>query len=189
MIEQLTSRLRQCRSLNAAIETILDDTVALHGAEYGDIQLRCGKLLLIVAQRNLTSEFLVTFRQVRPTDGSACGRAMRTRSTIVIEDVETDQEFAPYREAARKAKYRGVQTTPLCTKRGRFLGAVSTLFVNPHVPTAIELHTLEQYGRIAADYLLELAGTLDLEEEARRLNGALYAGLAETGSSASSPSN
>jgi hypothetical protein len=99
---------------------------------------------------------------------------MRARSTIVIEDVEADREYTRFRAAARKARYRGVQTTPLRTKRGRILGAVSTLFVNPHRPTKIELSTLDRYSQIAADHLNDLLGERDLKDEARRLHKVLY---------------
>ena len=104
MIDQLMARLRLCRTFDGAIESILDDTVALHGAEYGDLQLRDGNALLIVAQRNLPKEFLETFRKVRPEHGSACARALATRTTVVIRDVEQDPEYASFREAARQAR-------------------------------------------------------------------------------------
>ena len=77
MTDQLMGRLRRCRTFHDAIQTILNDTVALHGAEYGDLQLRDGGTLLIVAQRNLGPEFLKTFREVTIAEGSACGRALR----------------------------------------------------------------------------------------------------------------
>ena len=58
MLEQMTQRLQAQRSFEAAIETLLNDVVALHGAEYGDLQLLAGDDLVIVAQRGLTPAFL-----------------------------------------------------------------------------------------------------------------------------------
>jgi|SRR3569833_1037634 len=174
MTDQLMGRLRRCRAFHEAVQTILNDTVALHGAEYGDLQLLDGDTLLIVAQRNLTPEFLKTFREVTVAEASACGRALGACATVVVEDVEKDSEYADFREAARQARYRSVQTTPLCTSGGRIIGMVSTLFVNPHLPTKIELATLDKYSVAAADYLFELLDGKELGSEARRMNKLIY---------------
>ena len=177
MTVQLMDRLRQCRTFDGAIETILNDTIALHGAEYGDLQLRRGDALLIVAQRNLPRDFLEIFRRVKPEEGSACARALRSGKTAVIEDVEQDSEYAPFLDAARKARYRSVQSTPLRTNDGVLVGVVSTLFVNPRIPTKIELSTLENYSTAAADYLLDLLDGRPIGVEARRMSDALYSVL------------
>src|SRR6266550_2482931 len=54
------------------------------------------------AQRGFEQDVLQYFRNVRDT-GAACGRAMKLRSRVIIEDVETDLEFAPHRHIAASA--------------------------------------------------------------------------------------
>jgi hypothetical protein len=49
MLEQMEHRLRASRTFEAVVNTILDDVMALHGAEYGDLQLCCGGDVIIVA--------------------------------------------------------------------------------------------------------------------------------------------
>ena len=57
MLEQMRGRLRAKKTFETAIEGILDDVVALHGAEFGDVQLPIGNELVIVAQRGLRPNF------------------------------------------------------------------------------------------------------------------------------------
>jgi len=175
MLEQMTQRLQAQRSFEAAIETLLNDVVALHGAEYGDLQLLVGDDLVVVAHRGLTAPFLRAFRRISKADGCACGRALREGRTVVVADVTKDPDYAAFRGEAAAAGYRAVQSTPLTTSRGRVLGMVSTHFANVHEPTPIELDTLRRYSRIAADYLEELVGADRLAAQARRMHAALYA--------------
>src|SRR5215813_12439060 len=82
MLEQMTHRLLSQRTFEAAAETLLNDVVALHGAEYGDLQLMIGNELVVVAQRGLSAAFLQAFRRVRRDDGCACGRVLGMVSTM-----------------------------------------------------------------------------------------------------------
>src|SRR5215831_19375628 len=162
MLEQMAQRLQAQRSFDGALETLLNDVVALHGAEYGDLQLLVDDHLVVVAQRGLSASFLRAFRRVDRADGSSCGRALRAGRTIVVADVMTDPDYATFRREAEVAGYRSVQSTPITTSRGRVLGMVSTLFANVHEPTPIELDTLTRYSRVAADYLEALLGAAPL---------------------------
>ncbi len=175
MLEQMTQRLQAQRSFEDAVETLLNDVVALHGAEYGDLQLMVGDDLAVVAQRGLSAKFLHAFRRVGKADGCACGRALQTGRTVVVPDVMTDPGYAAFRAEAKAAGYRAVQSTPIRTSRGRVLGMVSTLFANTHEPTPIELDTLARYCRVAADYLETLLGGETLAARAQRMHAALYA--------------
>ena len=58
MLLPLSKRLYAARTFEEAIDTILDDTIALLGAEYGNVQLPIGDALAIVAQRGLSARFL-----------------------------------------------------------------------------------------------------------------------------------
>src|SRR5712672_3592600 len=158
MLKQMTARLHCAPDLESAVEIILDDVIALHGAEYGDIQLCAGDELVLVAQRGLSEEFVRVFQRVRPIGGCACARAMRNGSSVIIYDVEQDEEYAPFRAIARQANYRSVQTTPLMASGGMLLGMVSTLFRHPHQPTPIEMSTINSYAQIAASALRQKLG-------------------------------
>jgi GAF domain-containing protein len=162
-------------TFETAIGVILDDVIALHGAEFGDFQLPVQDELVIVAQRGLTRPFLDAFRRVKQIDGCACGRALRTGKPVVVRDVRQDKAYKAFRPIAKAAGYRSVQSTPLFAETGVLLGVVSTLFASPHEPTAIEMKTLEDYGVVASAYLLKLLAGKSLSEKAVEMSNRLYA--------------
>jgi GAF domain-containing protein len=175
MLSALSERLRRTDTFELAIATILDDMIALLGAEYGNVQLPIGDDLVIVAQRGLTEPFLTAFRRVKKEDGTACGRALRLRKPVVISDVETDAEFAVFVTDAKSAGFRAVQSTPFFTSDDLLLGIVSTHFANAHKPTPIELRTMQIYSTVASEHAFNLLGNLSLAAKARQMNDALYA--------------
>lgn len=174
MIDQMTGRLRSKKTFESAVQIILDDVIALHGAEFGIVQLPIGDELLIVAQRGFTKMFLDTFGRVGKNDGSISGRAMRSGAPVVIRDVLEDEGYAAFRADAVKAGYRGVQSTPLITKDRDLVGVVSTLFASPHEPTPIEMDILKAYSEIAAGYAFQFLDDKTLAAKAARMNQELY---------------
>lgn len=162
-----TSRLIAAPTLDAAIEALLDSAIELHGADFGNVQmLQPGTHTLeIAAQRGFGRLFLDTFAIVSAEDPSACGRALHSRATVLIEDVERDAEFASYRQVARAAGFRAVQSTPMISSAGQTLGVLSTHFRARHRPSAAVLHVTAIFARQAADIVLRF------REETRRRAG------------------
>jgi GAF domain-containing protein len=175
LVNQMSQRLYRQRSFEGAVNTLLQDAIALHGAELGNVQLVCGGgRLVIVAQRGFKTPFLECFRVVAPEYGCVCGRALSKKRTVVVEDTELDEEFAPYRAIARSAGFRGVVSTPLLARRHFLIGVVSTHFVNVHVPTRIELEAIQSYAVIAADYLQYLLHDERVQSKASSMSRRLY---------------
>jgi signal transduction histidine kinase/ActR/RegA family two-component response regulator len=110
-------------------------------------------VLHIRAHRGFRPDFLDFFREVSAADDSAAGRALRSGKRIVIEDVDADPEYAPYRAIAATAGYRAVQSTPLVGRDGRPLGMLSTHFRSVHRSDEQELRRLDLYARQAADFI------------------------------------
>lgn len=177
MLRHMARRLVQNRVFEKVIQTILDDAIALLGAEYGNIQLPIDDELAIAAQRGLSADFLRTFWRVRKDDGSACGRALRLGIPVIIPDIENDTDFAVFRRDARHAGFRAVQSTPMITKDGTLLGIVSTHFAGVHEPTPIEMNTLKAYGVIAAEYAYMVLDEsyASLATKAEQMSAELYA--------------
>jgi GAF domain-containing protein len=174
LASQMTHRLYLSRTFEEAVHTILDDVIALLGAEYGNVQLLMGDDLVIAAQRGLSADFLKTFRRVKKDDGSACGRALRLGETVIVGDVEYDPEFSAFRPDAKKAGFRSVQSTPFFSKDGNVLGMVSTHFAHAHVPTPIEMQTLKEYSAVATEHLNKLLGDVPLATKAKQMSDELY---------------
>ena len=171
-LSELSTRLWRARSLDEGLDEMLAAVIALLGADKGNVQLLndTGDTLRIVTQRGFGRDFLDFFREVSASDDSACGRALRSSQRIIVEDVEREEFFAPYRPAARAAGYRAVISSPLLGADGTSLGIISTHFRDPHRPDAQQLSRLDLYLRQATDFIqrCKLDQNLRRSEEALR---------------------
>ncbi|WP_395741744.1 PAS domain S-box protein [Prosthecobacter sp.] len=152
------ARLWQIRDLGAGLKEILASTIAMLGADFGNVQLYDAekRVLRIAVHRGFKKPFLDFFHEVSTKENAACGRALRAlraRERIIIEDVEKDAGFKPFRRVARAAGYRAVQSTPLFSQNGAPLGMISTHFRQPHRPAELELARLDFYAQAAASFI------------------------------------
>jgi PAS domain S-box-containing protein len=155
-LSELTSRLWRARTLQEGLEEILGAVIGLLGAHKGNVQLLSEgerRVLTIAAQQGFAQEFLDFFREVSAADDSACGRSLRSGARVIIEDIEADPGYAPFRGVARAAGYRAVVSSPLLGFDGASLGAISTHFRAAHRPSEQELQRLDLYLRQAADFI------------------------------------
>lgn len=164
--------------LRTALYEILDATILLMEGDLGSIQLYdpAGKTLEIVAQRGFPEGFSDVLGKMSIEDDTAGARALRTRSRVVIRDVNSDSAYAPYRKAAALAGFRAVQATPLLGRDGEFLGALLTHLRAPRDFSTRELRVLDLYSRQAADAIVRARVEHDLSNARRRLDAALIAG-------------
>jgi PAS domain S-box-containing protein len=153
-LHNFTSRLLATSELQSVLQEVLNESMALQNADFGNVQLidpRTGALE-IVAQKGFQEEFLTHFRSVQEAD-SACGRALQQGQRVIIEDVVTDEAFAPHRQVAASAGFRAVQSTPLFSRNGEPLGMLSTHFRAAHRPSERELRLTDLYVRQAAELI------------------------------------
>jgi PAS domain S-box-containing protein len=150
-LHDFCTRLSLAGDLQVILEQTLTAIMEMGRADFGMVQLFDRKEggLVIVAQRNFSPSFLERF-SLMPDDDCACGRAAKSRSPVIVEDVELDESFAPYRQFARAAGFRAVQSTPLISHRGVLLGVVSTQFRKPGRPSNAEMRLTELYARQAS---------------------------------------
>jgi len=153
-----TRGLREIPRLGSLFAKILEGAMTLAGADRGNVQLLdpTTRALRIAAQCGFDAEFLEYFKVV-DDGGSACGRAARARTQMVIVDVDLDAQFAAHRDIAAASGFRAVQSTPLVDETGRLLGVVSTHYPRPYSPPERDLEIMKRYaelaGRVMADHL------------------------------------
>ena len=152
-VAALTREISASHDLDHALSTALDAAIGLMQADLGNIQLYRAGVLTLAAHRNFQPDFLDRFRRVAADDDCACGRSMREGRATVIPDVTLDEAFAPFRDIAAAAGYRAVQSTPLVTTSGLFIGMVSTHFKAPHEPSDEQMTVLGLYAGAAADVI------------------------------------
>jgi len=153
-LHEFSTRSLSKAELQPLLEEVLNATIALQNADYGNIQLynQETKRLEIVAHRGFQRNFLDYFSSVNET-GAACGRALQRRDRVIIEDVLADPDFEPHRQIAASAGFRAVQSTPLFNRSGEPLGVISTHFRRPHRPSGHDLRFTDFYARLAAELI------------------------------------
>ncbi|MBO0727545.1 MAG: PAS domain S-box protein, partial [Blastocatellia bacterium] len=174
-----SARLQGALDLHTALEEILRSSIRLMRADFGDIQLYDAdrKVLWLAALHGFGESFVESFRIVDADDDTACGRAIRVGTRIVVEDVERDELYAPYCEAAAAAGYRGVQSTPLYDQEGALLGALSTHWRAPHRPSEQDFLMLDLYARQAIDFIIRARTEKELRESEERFRSYFELGL------------
>ena len=153
-LHQLSTRLQMASELQPILEEVLDATIALLGADFGNVQLYEleSHALKIVAQRGFQQEILDYFNSVHEGTAS-CGVALERRERVIVEDVLTDPSFAPHLKIVAAAGYRAVQSTPLISRDGELLGRISTHFRRPHRPSKDDLRLADLYARQVSDMI------------------------------------
>jgi PAS domain S-box-containing protein len=169
-LRDLSTRLVEAADLTKVLEEMLDATIALQRAAFGNVQLcdPASGRLEIVAQRGFSQRFLERFARVDRDQDCACGRALRQGERVIIEDVEMDGGYVPYRELAAAEGYRAVQSTPIRGRNGRPIGMLSTHFREPHRPSERELQLTDLYLRMVSE-LIYRARDADVVRTARDL--------------------
>jgi GAF domain-containing protein len=171
MPSRMVDPLVRCSDVPATLDWLLHRAIDLSQTSFGNVQLTSwtAGYLEIKAQRGFDEGFLRFFERVRIADGSACARALRDREAIVIEDIMADKEFSPCRQIVSHAGIRAVQSTPIISSSGAFLGVVSTHFAVPRRPTKIELRELQHAAQIAANALIRFeARRRSIDEQINR---------------------
>ena len=92
-IHEIGTRLLSKSSVSEVLNEILSAAIEVTEADLGNIQLLDQGSLSIVAHRGFSAEFLTFFQEVSHDTVAACGAALRGRSRVIIEDVETNELF------------------------------------------------------------------------------------------------
>lgn len=174
LLHELSTRLLEAGALPSLLDEVLRAATTIQDAEFGSIQLtdeQTGELRT-VAQLGFSRSFsLAEHDQDEWNPGG--NLALQRGERVVVEDTETDPEYAPFRKAAALAGYRSVQHTPLYSRRGEPLGVLSTYMREPRRSTERELRLMDLYARQAAEVIGTTRAQEALRESEERLRRAL----------------
>lgn len=180
-LNDLSLRLWQIADLPPGLDEMTRASMEILGADMGNLQVYDPqrRVLRIVSQRGFRAEFLEFFKEVSAEDETGCGRSLRSGQRTIIEDIDADPEYEPYRAIAARAGYRAVQSTPLISRTGKPLGMLSTHFAAPHRPSERELRQLDLYLRQGVCFFerAEAEAALRAEIEARNSAAVVQARL------------
>ena len=167
LLQPMLHRLRDASGLREQLRTALNDVVALHGAERGNLQLMdAERHLVIVEQRGLPEAFLKALGRLSLDCGSVCARAVGALETVCVPDIETDEEFAHLRAIARTVPFRSVISAPILAPGQEVVGAVSVHFANRFEPTRLELDSLAAYCGMLGALITQADSPAELRRQA-----------------------
>jgi len=139
------------------LDWVVDLALRLTNATKGNLQLfdPTSGVLHIAAQSGFKRKFLKYFECVHAGEAAACGQALKTRRRVIVEDVAQSAVFhgTPALEVLLDAEVKAVQSTPLVSRSGAFLGMISTHWASPHSPSSFDLARLDALAHAVAYWL------------------------------------
>ena len=171
-LQEISTRFVSQGNMQALLDDIVSAAIELTNSDMGNLQLVDEEgTLRIVAQRGFNKPFLDFFCAVNNESHSVCGAVLSCRKRVLVEDVTKSPIFVntPALAVQLNAGVRAVQSTPLFTRSGEFLGVLSTHFREHHLPNESQLRLLDLLVREAADFIERTRNEQKLEEYSQNL--------------------
>jgi diguanylate cyclase (GGDEF)-like protein/PAS domain S-box-containing protein len=108
-------------------------------------QLRLGAAPSLPADYNAAIDGVT----IGPAVGS-CGTAAFTGERVVAVDIQSDPQWADYRDLAARAGLRSCWSQPVFGRDHRVLGTFAIYHAHPHAPSAADIDTITTAARFAA---------------------------------------
>jgi GAF domain len=139
-----------------ALDWVVDSALRIANATKANVQVvdPASGVLRIAAQYGFEQAFLDYFDRVHEGE-AACGKALRKRARVIIEDVTESEVFegTTALEVLLDAGVRALQSTPLIGASGVTLGVLSTHWSAPRNLDKRILLQLDLLARTAANWL------------------------------------
>jgi len=169
-LQALSTRLIRHDELHLLLQEILSASTDLIGTDKGNIQLldpSSGRLRIVVHQglgRRLVEHFAEHGWE------ATCDAAMRQVERVIVEDVATEPSVQGTLglEIVLEDGIRAIQSTPLITRDGRFVGMLNNHFRVVHRPSESDLRLLDVLARQAADLIERAQAEVALRESEER---------------------
>jgi PAS domain S-box-containing protein len=172
-LQELSLQLVNQENMQALLDNILKAGVKITHADMGTLQLYQENIdaLSIVSNQGFDEAFISFFDSVNENTHSVCASAMKSKCRVIVSDVITSPIFVntPALEIQMKAGVRAVQSTPLFTRTGKFLGILSTHYRRATQPEDIDLQLLDLLVRQASDFIDNMQNEQKLQNYSKNL--------------------
>ena len=173
-LHELSVTLASIPKLPDQLRLIVSTFARMHGADKGLISVYDTQrdALNVAASIGFSPRSLDALRD----GGLGASILARTdRARVVIEDTERDPRFAEFRELARTESVRAVHATPLISRDGDVLGALSVHFLEPRKPSEREFRLADICARKAAVFIERARAEERVSQRDRRFESVLSA--------------
>ena len=162
LLQSISAELFEEGDIQTLYEKIVDAALRIMQADFASIQMfhpergGSGELRLL-AFRGFTSAAAKHWEWVgaEASRGSSCSEMLRTSQRVTLTDVERCGSMLSTRDLAayRDCGIRACQTTPLFSRSGKLVGAISTHWRKPHSPCERDARLGDILARLAADLI------------------------------------
>ncbi len=80
----------------------------------------------------------------------SCGTAAYLGKRVIVDDIQTDPLWAPYRELAQAANVAACWSQPIIAQNGEVLGTFAIYHAVKHTPSDRDIQTIEQAANLVA---------------------------------------
>jgi two-component system, chemotaxis family, CheB/CheR fusion protein len=171
------SHLTTAKNMEAVLNEILVAAVEVHGSDRGTVHLynAATSSLQLIVHRGLSAEVAEAWGRVDFLDAALPSvKALKGRTSVVVEDLERDIDAASFRQQWLDAGVRALVSTPLVTRGDELIGVLTLHFSQAHRPDERAMRITELLAQQAADTIErmrteeELARLLSSEQLARQ---------------------
>jgi len=177
-MHELSCRFVRLDHLHPLLEELLNAAIEITGARMGHLQLfdEQAQVLTMEAHRGFSQEFLDFFSRVECRQAPYIERLCQ-RERVSIEDITQGADLLGQAalEIMLRAGVRAVESTPLFSREGRFVGVLSTHYDIPQCANERNVRLLDLLGRQAADLIERAQAELALRRSEERLRLAAEA--------------
>jgi len=155
-LNEISSRLWTIGRLDDGLDQMLEAAIRLVGADKGGLQLfdKFHQTLTVAAQQGFDQDCVDLFRDRLLTDSNyPTVRALVSGCPVVVEDTETEELSAEFREAAHAADFRSLVSVPMAVNNESPVGVVTVCFRSTSRPDDKALGRLILYAREAAGFI------------------------------------
>ncbi|MBI5922882.1 MAG: PAS domain-containing protein [Betaproteobacteria bacterium] len=99
----------------------------------------------------------------------SCGTAAPAGERVIVEDISTHPDWAPYRELAASAGLGLCWSAPIRSSVGQLLGAFAIYHQEAHTPSEFDLDLIEQSARLASIAIESNVAKLELNRHREHL--------------------
>ena len=182
ILHKLSKRYLGDSDLFSIFQEMVEAAIAITRADKGNIQIldpSTGKLK-IAAQKEFSSQFLKFFELVDTEEAATCGTAMKQMERVIVEDITRSPIFLGSNalNILLDEGLRAVQSTPMVSWSGQFMGIISTHFNHIHTPSERELMLIDILARLAAD-IIENKKTEEILQESEKRYRTLFTNMTE----------
>ncbi|PZF71188.1 ATP-binding protein [Taibaiella soli] len=178
LLQEVSARLIEEDDAQLLYEQVVFAAKAMMHSDMASFQMmnQDRNALFLLGSSGFHPEAEAHWQWVEIDDGTSCAKATALRERVIIEDVMTNAFIADQeRVYFSLCGIRGVQSTPLISRSGQFIGMISTHWRKEHLASEKEFMMFDVLARLATDLLERKQAGEALRKSEERLKLAVKA--------------